>query len=216
MKTFKFITTLVFLTGSLAADEPCTPGVDKEPDTCIRDGNVCTMDTEGCCAGLKCTGFAFFSKCTLPPVCLEEWYDCSDGTECCDGMKCTETNLGGWECRVPEIATRTVKLPGVSSNLIAEKKKIQAINETQPPTAAPRLEEKNLRTTKVPGAPITYNVGTVWGDPHGKLSSVVVDTFQRSLSDFSHSSHHCCCCITTQSLRSMDYTTIAKGASYMH
>jgi hypothetical protein len=189
MKAFKFITTLVFLTGSLAADEPCTPGEEKEPDTCIRDSNVCTTDKEGCCAGLKCTGFAFFSKCTLPPVCLEEWYDCSDGTECCDGMKCTETDLGAWECRVPEIGTRTVKLPGVHGQLIEEKKTIQAINETQPPTAAPLVG--NLRTVKVPGAPIKYNVGTMWGDPHGKLNRVVMDISQRSLSDFSYTSLSC-------------------------
>ena len=89
--TLYFALNAVFLSPALAVEEvaddaaPCggDPEDDKEPE-CLDQGLVCTMTPVSCCDGLACTGFGFHKKCEEPPVCLEKWHNCSDGTPCCE------------------------------------------------------------------------------------------------------------------------------------
>ena len=131
--------------------DPCAPGEDEEPPTCLDTGVVCTMKEDGCCEGLKCTGFGFFKKCEEPPVCLPKWHDCSDGTPCCGEMKCTIGQHEQLECKVPDIETRTVTI-GVDGKLVEEKP------EPLPPP-------KNLKTTPKSDE---FSIATSSGDPHLK------------------------------------------------
>jgi len=137
---------------------PCGPAT--EGSECIATGYSCQDDNDNdddnCCDGLGCFGFQFFKRCQVPPTCLREWYDCSSGIDCCGDLVCanttsTTTTKPRMECRKEEIGTRKAIIPG-RGNLVA------------PP--APTPVKANLKTTKVAGQPVTYNVGCWTGDPH--------------------------------------------------
>lgn len=130
---------------------PSTAECDETDEPkCLAEHKPCTDNPEGCCDGLGCFGYNFFKRCQQPPACLPHFNDCSSGMECCDGMVCAITNSGGYECQEKTIKT-----------VVA--------NEDETPTPAPTktpIDEKNLRTTKIPGQPVTTNVGCSVGDPH--------------------------------------------------
>lgn len=138
--------------------DPCVDGVvdDEEGSGCLDVDGVCTFDPEACCTGLVCSGFGFFKKCMEPPVCLDEWHDCSEGTPCCDGLACIIGKAGQFECQKPQIGSRTILLPPGGGMLV---------EPTDPPTTPPK--PKNLVTTKLTdGSPVVTNIACSTGDPH--------------------------------------------------
>jgi hypothetical protein len=164
MKVSTTIFAYVFVLSSLfsavhAADDEsaCSEGEEEVPP-CLDPGLVCTTNQDGCCDGLVCTGYGFYKKCSEPPVCLDMWHDCSDGTPCCDGTACTLGDSGQHECQTREIGKRTVKIPFGGGNLV---------EATEPPTTAPAII--NTRTTKIDGQPVKKNIACSSGDPHSKL-----------------------------------------------
>lgn len=145
-------------------DDPCVD--PPEVLDCLDNHEACTFDPDSCCDGLKCIGFGFYKKCIEPPICLEEWFDCSKETNCCEGLVCTMGNNSKFECLKPEIGTRTVELPpGIPADLVAA---------TLAPTPAPTTP-KNTETTEIK-VPVVKNSGGSSGDPHSTLE-VVVDVF---------------------------------------
>jgi hypothetical protein len=173
MKVSTTVFAYVFVLSSLfsavhAADEaqdetleffenPCAAGEEEAPE-CLDTEAVCTNNQTGCCVGLVCTGYGFYKKCSEPPVCLDMWHDCSDGTPCCDGTACTVGQSGQLECQTREIGKRTIKIPDGGGNLV---------QATEPPTPAPAII--NTRTTKIDGQPVKKNIACSSGDPHSKL-----------------------------------------------
>jgi hypothetical protein len=175
MKVSTTIFALVFVSASLFSavhavaeaeddalgffENPCTAGEEEVPE-CLDTEAVCTNNQDGCCDGLVCTGYGFYKKCLEPPVCLDLWHDCSDGTPCCDGTVCTiGKNEHQLECQTREIGRRTIKIPpGGGSHLVMA---------SAPPTLAP--VPRNHKTTKINGQPVNKNIACSSGDPHSKL-----------------------------------------------
>lgn len=142
--------------------DPCMDGETEGDGTipsCLDMHETCTFDPESCCEGLMCSGFGFYKKCSEPPVCIDEWHDCSTGMPCCDGLACTVGDGGQYECQKPEIGKRTIEIPpGGLSN---------ATQPTPAPTSAP-TGPKNHITTKIPGEPVIRNSAESSGDPHSE------------------------------------------------
>jgi hypothetical protein len=120
-----------------------------EDESCIVGGKPCTGREEECCDGMGCFGFNFYKVCKDPPVCLDEWHDCSQGIECCGTMVCALTTIGAFECQQPKIGTRSVEITG---GLLIEEPKPEEI-----PT-------DNLKTTKKISDAVL--VACVSGDSH--------------------------------------------------
>jgi hypothetical protein len=120
-----------------------------EDDTCIHGGKPCIGRENMCCDGMGCYGFNFYKICKGPPVCLEEWHDCSQGMDCCDNMVCAKTYTDVFECQKPTIGTRAVKIVG------------DTVIEDPKPDPTPK---ENPKVTKKISDAIL--VACVSGDPH--------------------------------------------------
>lgn len=131
----------------------CLSGDDALLD-CLDTHQVCTTEPDKCCDGLVCVGFSFFKKCVEPPICLHEWYDCSDGTPCCDKKKCIIHNVNHYECAEERFGSRTLELPPGGGNL-----------EIAIPSADPS-QDRNYKTTHISSKDVQYQTASSSGDPH--------------------------------------------------
>lgn len=133
--------------------DPCAEKLEEEEKLCLEKNEACTSNQDGCCGNYVCAGFSFYKKCVDPPVCHEIWHDCSDCTECCDGLQCTAMDHGKFECALPKIGAKIIE----DCNFHIEADPTPAL--TTP---------INLRTTKMPGKPVSKISASSSGDPHSK------------------------------------------------
>lgn len=139
-----FILSCIVASTIAVVEDPC----DQGPPLCIPPTGPCIGKEDECCAGLGCFGYNFFKKCQPPPVCLGQWYDCSQGMDCCDDLVCAITNSSGFECQVLTIDTRVADFKADPSG-------------TRAPTPAP---------TSSPGTPVATIPPGIFG-PHEFLVS---------------------------------------------
>ena len=138
--------SFVILIGLATARASC----DEKPLKCISSNIPCSHDPDACCDSLGCFGYNFFKRCKEPPACLDQWNDCSQGMECCGEMVCALTKAGSYECQ--DLTLKTIVVDPLGRD-----------NHTPAPVP---IEEKNLRTTKIPNQPVNTVVGCSVGDPH--------------------------------------------------
>jgi len=142
----KFVALFALLATTVRAE--CDEG------DCLGMHKACTDRENDCCQDTGCFGYLFFKKCQPPPVCLPEWYDCSQGMTCCGQLVCADNEAGtGKICKEEEITIRTAPVPPAPTTP----------DETSAPTAAP--EPPNLTTTECP-AQYNTNRACLTGDPH--------------------------------------------------